>query len=145
MAPASIKMQMDPARPIAVVDDNSDDQFFLEREIQFLFGERKILTFRNGTSLLHYLQEHAGQDLPSLVLLDLHMAGIDGFSILEYMRSRIRFAAIPVVVVSGTLDKLDVREAMRCGATAFLPKPLSRGDFIKILSGKETLSPDMHS
>lgn len=122
-------------RPIAVVDDNSDDQFFLRRELNFLFGEMPVITFPNGAALLHYLQDHFGEELPWLILLDLHMTGMDGFRTLEFLHARKGLNDIPVVVVSGTLDRREKQAAFGYGARAFLPKPLSRWDFIKILNG----------
>jgi CheY-like chemotaxis protein len=122
-------------RPIAVVDDNSDDQFFLRRELNFLFGEMPVITFPNGAALLHYLQDHFDEERPWLILLDLHMAGMDGFRTLEFLHGRKGMNDIPVVVVSGTLDRREVQAAFGYGAKAFLPKPISRWDFIKIMNG----------
>lgn len=122
-------------RPIAVVDDNSDDQFFLRRELNFLFGEMPVITFPNGAALLHYLQDHFDEERPWLILLDLHMAGMDGFRTLEFLHARKGLNDIPVVVVSGTLDRREIQAAFGYGAQAFLPKPISRWDFIKILNG----------
>jgi CheY-like chemotaxis protein len=121
-------------RPIAVVDDNSDDQFFLKRELRFLFGEMPVITFPDGAGLLHYLQDHYDEERPWLILLDLHMAGMDGFRTLEFLHSKKLLSDIPVVVVSGTLDRNEMRAAFGHGAKAFLPKPISRWDFIKILN-----------
>jgi two-component system, response regulator len=128
------KTLLDTRRPIAVVDDNSDDQFFLRRELNFLFGEMPVITFPNGAALLHYLQDHYDEERPWLILLDLHMAGMDGFRTLEFLHARKGLNDIPVVVVSGTLDRREIQAAFGYGARAFLPKPISRWDFIKILN-----------
>ncbi len=122
-------------RPIAVVDDNSDDQFFLRRELSFLFGEMPVITFANGAALLHYLQDHCDDERPWLILLDLHMTGMDGLRTLEFLHGRKALNDIPIVVVSGTTDKREVHAAFGYGARAFLPKPLSRWDFVKLLNG----------
>lgn len=129
-----VSAQLGTRRPIAVVDDNSDDQFFLRRELNFLFGEMPVITFPNGAALLHYLQDHFDEERPWLILLDLHMAGMDGFRTLEFLHAKKGLNDIPVVVVSGTLDRREIQAAFGYGAKAFLPKPLSRWDFIKILN-----------
>lgn len=122
-------------RPIAVVDDNSDDQFFLKREMNFLFGQMPVITFQNGAALLHYLQEHfEDNERPWLILLDLHMMGMDGLRTLEFLHGRKNLADIPVVIVSGTLDRREVNAAFGYGARAFLSKPISRWEFIKLLN-----------
>lgn len=127
----------DAARPVAVVDDNLDDKEFLRREIGFLFGEAPVITFFSGNALLTYLQTHPRpQDLPRMILLDLQMTGIDGMRTLEFLRREPKFSNIPVIVVSGTQDKAKVRAALASGAQAFLPKPVSRRDFMDVLHGR---------
>lgn len=122
-------------RPIAVVDDNSDDLFFLKRELAFLFGKTPILTFRGGANLLHYLQDHFHEnDRPWLILLDLHMSGMDGFRTLELLQCKASSASIPVIVVSGTLDRHEISAVFRQGVQGFVPKPVSRWQFIKTLN-----------
>lgn len=136
---------VDSKKPIAVVDDNVDDQDLMQREIEFLFGKREILRFRNGMSLLRHLEAHSLQEqLPALILLDINLSGVDGISVLEYLRNNDRYVSIPVVVVSGTSDAYDIQAAKKHGANGFLPKPVFRGDFIKILNGKGTILPPMY-
>lgn len=127
----------DAARPVAVVDDNLDDKEFLRREIGFLFGEAPIITFFSGNALITYLQDHPRQqDLPRMILLDLQMTGMDGLRTLEFLRRNAKFSGIPVIVVSGTSDTGKVRAALAAGAQAFLPKPVSRRDFMDVLHGR---------
>lgn len=55
-----------------------------------------------------------------LVLLDLTMPGVSGFSGLIYLRAQ--YPAIPVVIVSASDDPETVRRAMDFGASGFIPK-----------------------
>lgn len=57
-----------------------------------------------------------------LVLLDLKMPGVQGFSGLMYLRSQ--FPQVPVVVVSASDDPPIIRRAMGLGASGFIPKTL---------------------
>jgi CheY-like chemotaxis protein len=125
----------DKARPIAVVDDNSDDQFFLTRELHFLFGERPVITFHNGAALLHYMQDHFDDsERPWLILLDLHMTVMDGLRTMEFIHRRNSLAGIPIVIVSGTRDGREISAAFRHGARGFLRKPVSRLEIMKLLN-----------
>lgn len=55
-----------------------------------------------------------------LILLDLSMPGISGFSGLIYLRAQ--YPAIPVVVVSASDDSDTIRRSMEFGASGFIPK-----------------------
>lgn len=55
-----------------------------------------------------------------LILLDLSMPGISGFSGLIYLRAQ--FPAIPVVIVSASDDAGTIRRSMDFGASGFIPK-----------------------
>lgn len=125
------------ARPVVVVDDNLDDKEFLRHELGFLFGETPVITFFSGNALIAYLQAHPQpRDLPRMILLDLHMTGIDGMRVLEFLHTHKKFADIPVIVVSGTNDSAKIHAALAAGAQAFLQKPVSRRDIIDVLHGR---------
>ena len=60
-----------------------------------------------------------------LILLDLKMPGVRGFSGLMYMRAQ--YPSVPVVVVSANDDPTAIRHCMEFGASGFIPKTLERG------------------
>lgn len=72
-----------------------------------------------------------------LILLDLSMPGISGFSGLIYLRSQ--FPGVPVVVVSASDDPETIRRSMDFGASGFIPKRFGvetlREAVAKILAG----------
>ena len=72
----------------------------------------------------------AATDPPDLMLLDLMMPGIDGFQVLQHLRTDPRCREIPVIVVSA-LDDVAARErVITAGADAFVVKPLDRGELL---------------
>jgi DNA-binding NarL/FixJ family response regulator len=72
-----------------------------------------------------------------LVLLDLTMPGISGFSGLIYLRAQ--FPAIPVVIVSASDDGGTIRQSLDFGASGFIPKRFGvdtlRDAIMKVLGG----------
>ena len=62
----------------------------------------------------------AGEGAHDLILLDLKMPGVQGFSGLVYLRAQ--YPTIPVVVVSGNEDADVMRRAVALGASGFIPK-----------------------
>jgi putative two-component system response regulator len=64
---------------------------------------------------------------PDLVLLDLMMPYVDGFTILETLRSGNAIAGfLPVLILTADMSQETKRRALQCGATDFLLKPFDR-------------------
>ena len=68
-----------------------------------------------------------------LVLLDLLMPGVRGFSGLMYIRAQ--FPSVPVIVVSANDDPAAIRRCMEFGASGFIPKTLSVDAMREAISG----------
>jgi len=81
-----------------------------------------------------------------LVLLDLNMPGAEGYSGLDSLRTR--FPSIPIVIVSGSVDRGVVSQALAHGAAGFIPKSLKRAaivDAIKQVMAGEIYTPEAFS
>ena len=68
--------------------------------------------------------ERAIQDVPDIILLDLHLADLHGEQVLKELRAEPVTAAIPVVVLSADASPGVVRRLLAGGALAYLTKPL---------------------
>lgn len=66
----------------------------------------------------------ANRDM-DLVLLDLNMPGVRGFSGLMYLRAQ--FPGVPVIIVSANEDPSTIRRCMEFGASGFIPKSQGTG------------------
>lgn len=88
------------------------------------------------------LETDSGFDL---VLLDLNMPGVSGFSGLMYLRAQ--YPALPVVVVSANEDPTTIRRCMDFGASGFIPKTLGvdemRDAVREVLAGGAWSPPDV--
>ncbi len=80
-----------------------------------------------------------------LILLDLTMPGVRGFSGLMYMRAQ--YPSVPVIVVSANDDPTAIRRCMGFGASGFIPKTLGvdamRAAISRILGGGVWTPPDV--
>jgi DNA-binding NarL/FixJ family response regulator len=96
-------------------------------------------TFDDAVELLE-----RGGDV-DLVLLDLTMPGVRGFSGLMYMRAQ--YPSVPVIVVSANDDPAAIRHCMEFGASGFIPKTLGvdamRIAILCILDGGVWTPPDV--
>ena len=86
----------------------------------------------------------AGSDV-DLILLDLSMPGVRGFSGLMYLRAQ--YPSVPVVVVSANDDPSVIRRCMDFGASGFIPKTLDvegmRRAIESVLNGGVWTPPDI--
>jgi DNA-binding NarL/FixJ family response regulator len=89
------------------------------------------------------LLDRAGE--VDLVLLDLSMPGVRGFSGLMYLRAQ--YPSVPVVVVSANDDVAVIRRCMEFGASGFIPKTLGtdaiRQALTRVLEGGVWTPPDI--
>ena len=67
---------------------------------------------------------------PDLILLDLFMPHLDGFTVLEALRDDRTEVFLPIIVLTADVNEETKRRALNLGATDFLNKPL---DYIEVL------------
>ncbi len=104
-------------KKMLVVDDEIEiceflKSFFEERNFQ-------VLTANSGEEAIESVQSID----PDVVLMDIHMPGMDGLTALKRIKQRGARAKVIMVTAIETNDKID--EAMRFGADNYITKPLS--------------------
>jgi CheY-like chemotaxis protein len=67
-------------------------------------------------------------ETPDLILLDLLMPDVDGYSLLEAIRRQARLKQVPVIVLTGTSDRVQFQKAFDLGATDFILKSTTPPD-----------------
>jgi DNA-binding NarL/FixJ family response regulator len=102
----------------------------------------KIHEANDFESLAAALEETPDMDL---VLLDLTMPGVRGYSGLLFLRSE--RPGVPVIVVSGNEDRAVMRHCIEFGAAAYVPKSVDvetmRAAIRKVLEGGQWTPPDL--
>ncbi|MFN0077423.1 MAG: response regulator [Prosthecobacter sp.] len=86
-----------------------------------------VLAAENGREGLQL----AAQQLPALVLCDVMMPGLDGYAVLERIRTDAATKAVPFVFLTAKGTPPDIRAGMNLGADDYLPKPVSRNDLLR--------------
>lgn len=104
---------------IVIADDHPLFRGALRRAIENMLTQAKIVEAGGLDELTGILQRDPGLDL---VLLDLTMPGVQGFSGLIYLRAQ--HPQTPVVIVSANEDPQIIRRAIEFGAAGFIPKSL---------------------
>ena len=109
------------AARILIVDDEERNSRLLEGFLR-ASGFGPILSTTTASDALDIVD----QTDPDLLLLDLHMPHIDGFHVLEKLRSTPQTARIPVLVLTGDESREARERALSLGARDFLTKPFDR-------------------
>ncbi|MGB6355959.1 MAG: EAL domain-containing protein [Steroidobacteraceae bacterium] len=108
------------SRPIAIIADDEDLGRLLLAETAQASG-LEPMSFEDGAAALHAALSHE----PAIVLLDVDMPGMDGYSVCRRLRAEPRFATIPIVMVTGHEDSAAISRAFEAGATDFISKPVN--------------------
>ncbi|ADI64875.1 response regulator [Trichormus azollae] len=70
---------------------------------------------------------------PDLILLDLNMAGIDGYELCKIIRNNSMFQEIPIIFVTGSKGIVDKVKARMVGASGYLTKPFTPTELVKMI------------
>lgn len=109
---------------------NSEDEVkVLAKEITY-FGDYEVITATEGTTALHKIYtEH-----PAIIVLDVILAGINGFEICRELKENPLTKDLPVVLMCTWVDVSDRIHAYNVGADILLTKPLVAKEFEAVLA-----------
>lgn len=106
------------ARTILVVDDSITTRT-LEKSILEAQGYEVLLSV-DGIDALHVLR--SGEAIIDLVIADVEMPRMDGFSLLQAIKNDPRLSTLPVILMTSRADPEDVRKGLDLGASAYITK-----------------------
>ena len=115
--------------PILYAEDDENDAFFLRRAFKTAEMPCALTVVTDGQEAIDYCRargayaDRAAHPLPCLILLDLNMPIKSGIEVLEWIRREPSLAAIPVIILSSSLQASDIHLAYSRGARAYLVKP----------------------
>ena len=108
---------MNPKSKILIVDDEPFNVDYLEQELEDL--NYQTITAINGQEAL----EKITNESPDLVLLDIMMPIMDGFTVLQKAKADAAIRDIPIIVISANNDLQSMVKGIQLGAEDYLPKP----------------------
>jgi CheY-like chemotaxis protein len=115
---------------ILVIEDDDNDVLLIRRGLKKAGITNPCRFFVTGEDAISYLSGEADfgdreqYPLPEVILLDLKLPGMDGYEVLQWIRSRPEFNRIRVVVTTVETELRQVTRAYQLGANSFLAKPL---------------------
>jgi CheY-like chemotaxis protein len=125
-----------PYGPILVVEDIDNVRELLE--VALRFKGYPVVTAEDGNdALVKINQQH-----PAMVVTDILMPHMDGFSLAHTLRKDQRTSAIPIIFISATyITPEDKRFALSLGGIRFIEKPIDTEDFLLTVAEILTSAP----
>jgi len=114
---------------ILLVEDDTNDQYFLSRAFRQVEVPARLETVGDGQSAIDFLnsaptrQAASGNASPAIVLLDLNLPLKSGLEVLKWIRKESPRKTIIVIVLTSSTSEQDMRQAYSSGANAYVIKP----------------------
>ena len=124
---------------IMLIEDNMDHAELIIRTIEEHPIPNEIRHFPDGQSALDYLFHRNGfrdpisSPRPQVILLDMHLPGVDGIDILRAIKASDELRMIPVVMLTTSTSETDITRAYRSHANSYLVKPLGCEEFKELM------------
>lgn len=115
---------------VLLVEDEEDDRLFSKHALEQSGHVQEVKCFGDGEELIKYMREQGFEDhtvlcmVPTVIIVDINMPRMNGFKVLERLKSDRFLEEIPVLVLSGQLDYETIRHALELRADGVLRKPL---------------------
>ena len=125
---------------ILIIEDN-EQNLYLETFILQKNGHEVIEARKGETGI-----ELAAQTLPDLILLDIQLPGMDGYTVSEELRKHPGISNTPIIAVTSYAMPGDRERALEAGCTDYIEKPINPDTFheeiAQHLIGNSTIDPD---
>lgn len=131
-------MKKNPLNIILVEDDQADIKI-AQRTFAQSECKNNVFFVNDGRECLKYLSREGTYSdkkkypWPDLILLDINMPGVDGFEVLKTIKTHPIFKLIPVIVLSGSKNDMDIHKSYENGANGFIQKSLNYEEFLRVM------------
>ncbi|MDH4274282.1 MAG: PAS domain S-box protein [Gammaproteobacteria bacterium] len=124
----TLPQQKSPQRRVLYVEDNPANM----RVIEAVFRSRPQLQL---LSAVHGEQglEMAITQKPDVILLDIHLPGMDGFAVLNALKNNPITANIPVIALSADAMPADIEKGLKAGFKHYITKPVKINELLAAL------------
>lgn len=120
---------------IMLVEDDEGHQVLIKENLRAGGIVNDVIHMKDGQEALDYLMRRgkwknpADSPRPGLILLDIKMPKVDGFSVLEKVKEDPQLKLIPVLMLTSTDDQMEINRCYTLGANSYVVKPISYDAF----------------
>lgn len=118
----------DGQKTILHVEDNFDNRILVRR---LLMSEGyQVLEAENATQAISLLESA----LPDLILMDINMPDIDGYTLTSQIKSHDHMQKIPIIAITANVMRGDKERTLRAGCDGYIEKPINIDQFFDIIA-----------
>ena len=103
---------------VLIADDKATSRELIRTVLETLGYE--IIEAADGLEAVRFARESR----PDLIVLDLHMPGLDGFGVLAELRGDKEFATTPIMALTASAMQGDRERALAAGFSSYVSKPI---------------------
>lgn len=107
------------------VEDNSDNRLLVRRVLQ-AFGYQ-VIDAENSNSAREILKTKR----PDLILMDINMPDIDGYTLTNELKAMPNLLGVPIVAITANVMKGDRERTLSAGCDGYIEKPIDVDRFIE--------------
>lgn len=125
---------------ILLVEDDAADVRLTREALEECKTPYQLLVMRDGIQALEYLERtktSADVPRPDVILLDWNLPGMNGREVLRAVKTDERLRDIPVLVLTTSSARDDIRQAYDLHANCFITKPVNIHRFFEIIGEVE--------
>jgi FOG: CheY-like receiver len=115
---------MTQTRAILHVEDNSENRMLVKRLLQS--GGFEVLEASNAEQAMEIVKNH----IPDLILMDINMPDVDGYTLTNKIKAMQGFSKVPIVAITANVMKGDREKTMRAGCDGYIEKPIDVDGFL---------------
>jgi CheY-like chemotaxis protein len=125
-------------RCILVAEDDENDVAFLRRAFAQAEVAVPFQIVSDGQAAIDYLSgagqysDRSQHPLPGVLLLDLKMPRKSGLEVLQWVKSQSTLRALPVIMLTSSVDPSEMSTAYRIGTSAFVTKPSGTSERLEL-------------
>jgi two-component system, response regulator len=119
---------------ILLVDDDTDCRMLIRDAISECKVGNEVRDVCSGEEAIAYLNgtdKYKDAPRPGLIYLDIEMSGIDGLETLKRIKSDPKLHDIPIVMMTGVCDEVQMKRAADLGANSYTLKPANAEQFLR--------------
>ena len=119
---------------LLLIEDDEGHARLIEKNLRRASVTNPLIHFNNGRKALDYLLSKKDSQIPMLIVLDLNLPEMDGYTIIQQLKSKSYTQSIPIIVLTTTSTNKEIERCYEMGCNACMVKPIDYHNFAESIA-----------